>query len=99
MAADPITEAIRAGKFPPSRRSHYERLMAADPEGTKALLARMGSAVPVGELGAAGPKAERGPLSRAVQEAVEADRQKYPPEWVGKLRDPNNPPQVMKADD
>lgn len=33
-----ITGAVKAGKFPPARRAHYERMWDADPAGTKELL-------------------------------------------------------------
>jgi hypothetical protein len=33
-----FASAIGEGRFPPSRRKHYERLWAADPEGTRRLL-------------------------------------------------------------
>jgi hypothetical protein len=33
-----VTKAIGKGKIPPSRREHYEKLMAADEAGTSALL-------------------------------------------------------------
>jgi hypothetical protein len=43
-----ISAAIKAGKFPESRRSHYERLYAADPAGTEAFIATLteGAVVP-----------------------------------------------------
>lgn len=33
-----LDAAIKAGKFPPARRDHYERLWAADPDGTKVMV-------------------------------------------------------------
>src|SRR5579862_7810327 len=41
-----IEQAIAAGKFSESRRLHYERMYARDPEGTTALIARL-EAVPL----------------------------------------------------
>lgn len=35
---DAITNAIKAGKFPPSRREHYEKMWNGDPEGTRQLM-------------------------------------------------------------
>jgi hypothetical protein len=44
--------AIRAGKFPPSRRAHYEKLYDADKEGTVSLLASLAAnTIPVQERG------------------------------------------------
>jgi hypothetical protein len=44
--------AIRAGKFPPSRRPHYEKLYDADKEGTVSLLASLAAnTIPVQERG------------------------------------------------
>lgn len=43
-----ITEAIKAGKFPPARRTHYERSWDVDPVGTKELIASLAAGlVPV----------------------------------------------------
>lgn len=43
-----ITGAIKAGKFPPARRPHYERMWDADPAGTKELLGNLSAGlVPV----------------------------------------------------
>ena len=36
-----ISEGVRAGKFPESRRPHYRALFAADPDGTAALIDRL----------------------------------------------------------
>jgi hypothetical protein len=36
-----LDEAIKAGKFPPVRRQHYERLWDADPEGTRDTIAAL----------------------------------------------------------
>lgn len=36
-----IAEAVKAGKFLPSRIQHYQRLFDADPEGTKVVLAAL----------------------------------------------------------
>lgn len=86
MSAE-VDQAIRDGKFPPSRRQHYERLMETDPVGTRQLLGRMPAGLlPVGEVGGAGVSLGAAPDS-------------YPSDWVGQLRDPGKPPKVMKADD
>jgi hypothetical protein len=50
-----IGEAIKAGKFAPARRPHYEKLYESDPEGTTQLLASLEpGAVPVDLAGYAG---------------------------------------------
>jgi hypothetical protein len=50
-----ISAAVRVGKFPPSRRAHYETSWDADPEGTKAILASLAPGlVPVNATGYAG---------------------------------------------
>lgn len=33
-----LTEAVKAGKFPPARRDHWKALWAADPDGTKSTI-------------------------------------------------------------
>ena len=38
-----LDAAIAQGKFPARRRAHYEALYARDPEGTRALIARLAS--------------------------------------------------------
>lgn len=38
-----LDAAIAAGKFPARRRAYYEALYARDPEGTRALIARLAS--------------------------------------------------------
>lgn len=43
-----ITAAVKAGKFPPARRAHYEKSWDADPVGTKELIASLAAGlVPV----------------------------------------------------
>lgn len=50
-----ITGAIKAGKFPVSRRAHYERYWEADPDGARQLIASLAAGlVPVTALGHAG---------------------------------------------
>jgi len=47
-----LTDAIKAGKIPPARRSHYEQLLCSDPVGTKQLLASLAPGlIPVVEQG------------------------------------------------
>lgn len=54
-----ITDAIKAGKFPPSRRKHYEAYWTADREGAKTLIASLTpNFVPVNETGYAGDGSE-----------------------------------------
>lgn len=40
-----LDAAIKAGKFPPARRDHYERLWAADPDGTKVMVEQLAANV------------------------------------------------------
>jgi hypothetical protein len=54
-----ITDAIKAGKFSPSRREHYETMMKADREGTRQLIDGLfEGTIPVHERGAAGGTGE-----------------------------------------
>ncbi len=47
-----IDAAVKAGKFPPARRAHYERAWDADPEGTRELIASLAPGlVPVTAMG------------------------------------------------
>jgi Mu-like prophage I protein len=50
-----ITAAVKAGKFPPARRQHYEKSWDADPAGTRELIASLAAGlVPVTASGYAG---------------------------------------------
>lgn len=40
-----LDAAIKAGKFPPARRDHYERLWAADPDGTREMVEKLAANV------------------------------------------------------
>jgi hypothetical protein len=40
-----LDAAIKAGKFPPARREHYERLWASDPDGTKDMVEKLAANV------------------------------------------------------
>lgn len=67
---DLLTAAIQAGKFPKSRRGHYEALLSADPEGTKQLIASLApGVVPTNQIGETGGG-----------ETVATDNQ-YPDTW------------------
>jgi len=47
-----VDQAIRAGKFPPSRRDHWVKLFSADPQGTEQTLASLApGAIPLGAIG------------------------------------------------
>jgi len=47
-----LDSAVRAGKFAPARRGHYEAMLSADPEGAKALIDGLAPGlVPVSEQG------------------------------------------------
>jgi hypothetical protein len=57
-----IDDAIRAGKTPPARREHWQTAWAADPDGTKQLLASLAPGlVPLADIGEPGsePTGER----------------------------------------
>lgn len=65
-----LDQAVRAGKFPRSRRGHYEKLWAADADGTRQLIDSLAEGVvPVDETGSPGGEADP-----AVQAA-------YPDSW------------------
>ena len=52
---DLLDGAIRAGKFPISRRGHYEALYASDPEGARQMIGQLAEGiVPITEVGNAG---------------------------------------------
>lgn len=64
--------AIRAGKFPLGRRAHYEALLSADAEGTKALIGSLEPGIiPVSETGEQGSSV-----------AAAADQTAYPSGWA-----------------
>lgn len=47
-----LTEAVRAGKFPPARLEHYRAMLAADPEGGRAVIDGLAPGlIPVEETG------------------------------------------------
>jgi hypothetical protein len=47
-----LDDAVRAGKFPPARRAHYDAMLSADPEGGKAIIDSLAPGlVPVNEQG------------------------------------------------
>lgn len=51
-----IEAAVKAGKFAPARREHYERLHEVDPEGTEKILASLAAGlIPVDERGGQSP--------------------------------------------
>lgn len=56
---DKIDKAVHAGKFPPARRAHYTALMAADEEGTTAMLDTLQPGlIPVDQRGDTGAGSE-----------------------------------------
>jgi hypothetical protein len=66
-----LDTAIRAGKFPPARRDHYELLLKADPEGTTTLIDSLADGlIPVTEVGTEG----------GTEVSATADKQ-YPDSW------------------
>ncbi len=47
-----LNAAVKAGKFPPARKEHYQKLYDADPEGTKAFIDELeAGAVPISAKG------------------------------------------------
>ena len=74
MSAE-VEAAVREGKFPPARAVHYERLMAADPVGTRQVIAQLAPVLPMQELGGV-----PAPPVRAASPAVGEDA--YPKEWL-----------------
>lgn len=68
---DLIAKAIRAGKFPPSRKKHYTERYDSDPDATRTAIERMASnVVPVKERG----------VDPSEQEMEASDA--YPMEWL-----------------
>lgn len=49
-----IEAAIKAGKFPPSRRAHYAALYDKNPEGTVRLINRLTAVIPPGRSAGTG---------------------------------------------
>lgn len=77
-----IAQAVRDGRFPPSRREHYAARYDSDPEGTTAQIERMArNVVPVKERGV-----------DVTAEDLEAKSDSYPPEWL-----PEKQPQAANA--
>lgn len=56
-----INAAIAAGKFPESRRAHYERLYDRDPAGTERHIAKLAAALAPGGAPATATPAPSGP--------------------------------------
>lgn len=75
-----VEDAIKAGKFPPSRRDHYRNRYDSDPEATKASIDRMAkNVVPVKERG-----------KDVIDSELEAS-DTYPSEWLnGGTPQPSN---------
>lgn len=69
-----LDTAVKAGKFPPARRAHYEALLKVDPEGTTAMIETLATGmIPVTERGTdtpAGTEVDAG-----------ADIASYPDAW------------------
>ncbi len=68
-----LDNAIKAGKFPPARRSHYEALLKADPDGTTAMIETLASGMI--------PVTERGTDGSPDTEASVAETSAYPDNW------------------
>lgn len=66
-----VEAAIKAGKIPPARKTHYAKLMAADEEGTTKLLEELAAGiVPVNERGSSGNTAEDGDITAGQSEGL-----------------------------
>jgi len=68
-----LDDAVKAGKFPPARREHFEALLKADPEGTTALIAVLATGMI--------PIEERGTDSTSGTETEGTDVSEYPAAW------------------
>jgi hypothetical protein len=67
-----VDAAIKAGKFPPARRDHYLKLMAADESGTRQFIDGLEeNVIPVVEAGAA-----------SSEETFMGDQSAYDPSWL-----------------
>jgi len=74
-----ITDAIKAGKFPPSRKDHYMKLMAADREGTIAMINGLEvGTIPVNERGSSGGSEE---LKAGMENGNVANGEGLPDNW------------------
>jgi hypothetical protein len=70
-----LNTAIKAGKFPPSRKTHYLKAWDADPEGTRGLIDSLAAGlVPVEARGTAG--------TGQVESAQAADASAYEQSWL-----------------
>lgn len=73
-----LDEAIRAGKFPRSRKEHYASLWKADPAGTKGFIDKLeGGVIPVSESGTS-------------IEAGATEEEAYPAAWLPELAGKRN---------
>jgi hypothetical protein len=73
--SDYIAAAVKAGKFPRSRAAHYEKLMAADPKGTRIIIDGLEPGlVPVQKVGQDGDgDAQGGEVAAAYPDAWKRD--------------------------
>ena len=71
--AQVLDRAVAEGKFPASRRAHYERLWDADPEGTEAFVASLEPSI-VAESGSATTAAPEGDGSYVETHLTAAER-------------------------
>lgn len=68
-----LVDAIKAGKFPPSRKTHYAAMFDKDPEGTKEFVDGLeAGTIPVKERGHAGDSSEE----------AAASKDEYPTGWL-----------------
>jgi len=68
-----ITEAVKAGKFPPARREHYEHAWDVDPQGTRELIESLSAGlVPVTASGYSGDSVDMDLDYQALYGAADA---------------------------
>lgn len=69
-----ISDAVRAGKFPPARRKHFEKLLAADREGTIKMIDDLEDGVV--------PVIEKGSTRMEDDEVNAGSQDAYPDDWL-----------------
>lgn len=87
-----LDEAVKAAKFPASRKAHYRSLYDQDPKGTKATIASLAPGLPESPEAASdaypaewlGPQrpVQAGPVMSDAAPAA-TGRDAYPREWLG----------------
>lgn len=72
-----LDAAVKAGKFPPARRAHYEKLLAADFDGTKQMI----DALEPGLI----PVEQRGNSGGGADEPVVSAAEGFPADWFPEI--------------